>query len=57
MGYGISDDLIAQSPYTEKKWDVIFVGRLVPIKQVDHAIKAFSMSNLSGENGNCWRWV
>ena len=48
-GVQISDDLIAQSPYTEKKWDVIFVGRLVPIKQVDHAIKAFSMSNLSGK--------
>lgn len=48
-GVQVSDDLIAQAPYTEKKWDVIFVGRLVPIKQVDHAIKAFSMSNLSGK--------
>ena len=48
-GVQVSDNLIAQAPYTEKKWDVIFVGRLVPIKQVDHAIKAFSMSNLSGK--------
>ena len=48
-GVQVSDDLIAQAPYTEKKWDVIFVGRLVPIKQVDHAIKAFSMSNLTGK--------
>ena len=48
-GVQVSDDLIAQSPYTEKKWDVIFVGRLVPIKQVDHAIKAFSISNLTGK--------
>ena len=48
-GVQVSDDLIAQAPYTEKKWDVIFVGRLVPIKQVDHAIKAFSISNLTGK--------
>ena len=32
----------------EKKWDTIFVGRLVAIKQVDHAIKAFIYSNLPG---------
>jgi glycosyltransferase involved in cell wall biosynthesis len=48
-GVQISEDLIARSKYTEKKWDVIFVGRLVPIKQVDHAIKAFALSNVSGK--------
>lgn len=48
-GVQVSDNLIAQAPYTEKKWDVIFVGRLVPIKQVDHAIKAFSISNITGK--------
>ncbi|WP_171543097.1 glycosyltransferase [Acinetobacter terrae] len=33
----------------EKKWDVIFVGRLTSIKQIDHAILAFSKSGLSGK--------
>lgn len=32
----------------EKKWDICFVGRLTPSKQVDHAIIAFSKSNLRG---------
>lgn len=32
-----------------KKWDCIFVGRLVAIKQVDHAIKAFLQSGLTGK--------
>lgn len=48
-GVQISEDLITRSQSTSKKWDVIFVGRLVPIKQVDHAIKAFALSNLSGK--------
>jgi glycosyltransferase involved in cell wall biosynthesis len=48
-GVQISEDLIARSQSTSKKWDVIFVGRLVPIKQVDHAIKAFAISNLTGK--------
>ena len=41
--------LLNQYQNIEKKWDVIFVGRLVPIKQVDHAIKAFAMSNIHGK--------
>lgn len=48
-GVDIPQELLNQYQNIEKKWDVIFVGRLVPIKQVDHAIKAFSMSNLSGK--------
>lgn len=32
-----------------KKWDCIFVGRLVAIKQVDHAIRAFAQSKLTGK--------
>jgi len=32
-----------------KKWDVIFVGRLSPTKQIDHAIKAFKVSKLEGK--------
>lgn len=48
-GVQISEDIIALSQLQHtKKWDVVFVGRLVPIKQVDHAIKAFAMSNLTG---------
>lgn len=31
-----------------KKWDAIFLGRLVPIKQVDHALTAFARSGLQG---------
>lgn len=48
-GVDIPQKLLNQSQNLEKKWDVIFVGRLVPIKQVDHAIKAFAMSNIHGE--------
>lgn len=33
---------------TKKQWDVIFVGRLSPTKQINHAIKAFKMSALKG---------
>ncbi len=47
-GVELPKDLIGRSKFTKKKWDVIFVGRLVQIKQVDHAIKAFAMSNLTG---------
>lgn len=32
----------------EKKWDCIFVGRLSPEKQSEHAIQAFANSGLSG---------
>lgn len=32
----------------DKIWDVIFVGRLVAIKQIDHAITAFAQSGLKG---------
>jgi len=48
-GVDIPEELLNQSQNFKKKWDVIFVGRLVPIKQVDHAIKAFAMSNLQGK--------
>ena len=48
-GVNIPPNLLNQSSNFEKKWDVIFVGRLVPIKQVDHAIKAFAMSNINGK--------
>ncbi|ATO19571.1 hypothetical protein BS636_07845 [Acinetobacter sp. LoGeW2-3] len=47
-GVNIPFKYLNRYPITEKKWDVIFVGRLVPIKQVDHAITAFSMSNTNG---------
>jgi glycosyltransferase involved in cell wall biosynthesis len=48
-GVDIPSNLLNQYSNFEKKWDVIFVGRLVPIKQVDHAIKAFAMSNINGK--------
>ena len=48
-GVQISEDLITRSQSTSKKWDVIFVGRFVQIKLVDHAIIAFALSNLSGK--------
>ncbi|WP_180147240.1 glycosyltransferase [Acinetobacter sp. YH12052] len=48
-GIELPKDLINRSKSTIKNWDVIFVGRLVPIKQVDHAIKAFAMSNICGK--------
>ena len=48
-GVDIPPNLLNQSANYKKKWDVIFVGRLVPIKQVDHAIKAFAMSNIHGK--------
>lgn len=48
-GIDIPPNLLNQSANYKKKWDVIFVGRLVPIKQVDHAIKAFAMSNIHGK--------
>lgn len=35
-------------PHTIRKWDAIFLGRLVPIKQVDHALIAFARSGLQG---------
>src|SRR5690606_26176326 len=47
-GVNIPSEYLHQYKSTEKKWDVIFVGRLVPIKQVDHAIKAFAMSKSTG---------
>ncbi len=31
-----------------KSWDVLFLGRLAPIKQADHAIRAFARSGLTG---------
>lgn len=33
---------------SEKQWDCIFVGRLSPEKQPDHAIRAFANSGLNG---------
>ncbi|WP_347473690.1 glycosyltransferase [Acinetobacter thermotolerans] len=47
-GVNIPSKYLNRYPTTEKKWDVIFVGRLVLIKQVDHAIKAFAMSQSTG---------
>lgn len=47
-GVNIPSTYLNQYASTEKKWDVIFVGRLVPIKQVDHALKAFAMSQSTG---------
>ncbi|MEY4515693.1 MAG: hypothetical protein RL180_39, partial [Pseudomonadota bacterium] len=32
----------------EKRWDVLFLGRLVTIKQADHALIAFADSGLTG---------
>lgn len=37
------------SKFLNKKWDVIFVGRLSPTKQIDHAILAFKKSGLQGK--------
>jgi len=48
-GVEIPKELLDKYKKIEKKWDVIFVGRLVKVKQVDHAIKAFSLSNLTGK--------
>ena len=48
-GVDTPEELLNQSKNFKKKWDVIFVGRLVPIKQVDHAIKAFAMSGINGK--------
>lgn len=45
---GINLPIISKEPNL-KLWDTIFVGRLVSIKQVDHAIKAFIQSDLSGK--------
>ncbi|WP_111885803.1 glycosyltransferase [Acinetobacter sp. CFCC 11171] len=42
-GVTVPSQYLNQYSSTDKKWDVIFVGRLVPIKQVDHALKAFAM--------------
>lgn len=39
---------ISRQSKLEKKWDLCFVGRLTLSKQVDHAIIAFSKSNLTG---------
>lgn len=47
-GVTVPSQYLNQYSSTDKKWDVIFVGRLVPIKQVDHAIKAFAMSDTDG---------
>lgn len=33
----------------EKFWDICYVGRLSPSKQIEHAIIAFNQSNLSGK--------
>lgn len=45
---GVSPSILSDTPI-EKKWDTIFVGRLVAIKQVDHAIRAFVQSGLTGK--------
>lgn len=47
-GVTVPSQYLNQYSSTDKKWDVIFVGRLVPIKQVDHALKAFAMSQSTG---------
>ncbi len=48
-GVEIPTDLLNKYIYSQKKWDTIFVGRLAPIKQVDHAIQAFAQSGLKGK--------
>lgn len=47
-GVEIDTHLITQTTSLQKEWDTIYVGRLVPIKQVDHAIQAFAQSQLAG---------
>lgn len=37
------------SKFSNKKWDVIFVGRLSPTKQINHAIEAFKASQIKGK--------
>lgn len=32
----------------DKTWDVLFLGRLVEVKQADHALRAFAASGLTG---------
>lgn len=46
-GVFIPNQFLINQP--EKKWDVIFVGRLASIKQIDHAITAFARSGLTGK--------
>ncbi len=45
---GVSISKQTVQPALEKIWDVIFVGRLAAIKQIDHAITAFAQSGLKG---------
>lgn len=39
------------NPLSSKKWDALFLGRLVNLKQVDHTIKAFYKANVNGKLG------
>lgn len=48
-GVSINPNFITQYSSLPKQWDTIYVGRLAPIKQVDHAIKAFAQSGLTGQ--------
>lgn len=48
-GVDIPSQYMHRSISASKKWDVIFVGRLVPIKQVDHALRAFALCKTHGK--------
>lgn len=45
---GISESTISVHT-TEKIWDICYVGRLSPSKQIEHAIYAYAQSNLLGK--------
>jgi glycosyltransferase involved in cell wall biosynthesis len=42
-------NLPKKNMHSSKEWDVLFIGRLVKLKQVDHAIKAFYSARLTGK--------
>lgn len=46
---GVSSPNPPISNKKNKLWDIVFVGRLAPIKQVDHILLAFSKSSLTGK--------
>lgn len=46
---GVPTSILETTHTFQKEWDVIFVGRLASIKQIDHAITAFAESGLEGK--------
>ncbi|RBA38255.1 MULTISPECIES: glycosyltransferase [Acinetobacter] len=46
---GLLNPKIPADTQNEKIWDICYVGRLSPSKQIEHGISALSQSNLSGK--------